>query len=244
MPGLGQALPPPAELLRYKNALLILASLYAAILVAGIAVGGMANAIFYVLILVSMLLMALKSDTCMSQCVMPFVMLTMLLVFNDALVTLSFFWREYPPASAIFSSDCPRLRPVTIIQDTIVHLKDKVPAVCNESYTIASGTKVDIKENACDQMSVIRHVLQFIVMAVDVIAVVVSWRMLKTALNLGADQLAGFGQPMMPPGGVAGPGGLGPGGGGPGGMGTPGAGNPAQRGDFQAFQGSGQTLSG
>jgi len=236
MPGMGQALPPPAELLRYKNALLILASLYAAILVAGIAVGGMANAIFYVLILVSMLLMALKSDTCMSQCMMPFVLLTLLLVFNDALVTLSFFWRDYPPASAIFSSDCPRQLPVTIIQDTIVHLKDNVPAVCNKSYTIPKDTRVDIEENACDQMSVIRHVLQFVVMAVDVIAVVVSRRILKTALGAAPD----FGQQLVPPGGVAGLGGMGPGG-----IGRPGAGNTVgQRGDFQAFQGSGQTLSG
>lgn len=243
MPGMGQALPPPAELLRYKNMLLVLASAYAAILVAGISVGGTENAFFYVLILISMLLMALRSDQCMSQCVMPFAIFTMLIVLNDVLVTLSLFARTYPAASQIFSTDCPHKVGISLPNDTVVYLQGKVADVCATSYTIPKDTKVDVEENVCNQRYVIRHVLQFLATAVDLVAAVVSWRMLKTAL--GAAQFADAGQQMLPPGGIAGPGGMGPGGG-PGGMGPPGAGPAAgQRGgDFRAFQGSGQTLSG
>lgn len=256
MPGMGQGLPPPVELLRYKNVLLIMSTAYAIILVAGIAVNQNDSAIFYVMLLISMLLMALRSDQCMSQCVMPFAMFTMLIVLNDFLVTLSLLARPYPPASKIFSVDCPRPRGVELTNDTIVYLSGQVAKGCAGNYTLPKNTPVTIEENFCNQKGyVIANVLQILATVLDVVAAAVSWRMLKTAL--GAAQLADGGQPMIPPGGIAGMGpgggGMGPGGMGPGGMG-PGGGGPAgagagpaadQRGaNFRAFQGPGQTLSG
>lgn len=249
MPGMGQqGLPPPPELLRYKNLLLILSAAYAVILVAGIAVGGTPNSIFYVLLLAAMLLMALRSDQCMSQCVMPFVMFAMLIVLQDAMFALTILARDYPPASKIFSTSCPREVGIILKKDTVVYLDDSVVKPgCADNYTIHKATKVNFEENECDERYVIGNVLVIVATALDVIAAVLSFRMFKTAL--GAVQLPDAGQPMMPPGGMAGPGGMGPpggGGGGPGGMSPPGAGPAADQrgGNFRAFQGPGQTLSG
>mmetsp|Transcript_11220 Transcript_11220/g.39793 ORF Transcript_11220/g.39793 Transcript_11220/m.39793 type:complete len:262 (-) Transcript_11220:126-911(-) len=250
--GPGQSQPPPPELLRFKPALFALAMCYFVLLILGMTSGQSSNALSYIFVGLVTLFMSVRADQCMSQCLLPFLLWTVMNLFLDVISLITVLARPYPSAAYFFAENCAMNRTLlapagTVVQTMTGNITD---------YIFRQDTKVQEEVNPCSGFYVLGNVVLLLGLALDIIACVVARKMFNSMQSAG-----GGGNPLLGAfGGGQGPG-LG-GGGGAGGAGGPGFGGPrpgggptqemssppgqpqAGRGPgFQPFQGSGHTLN-
>eukprot|EP00747_Dinoflagellata_sp_TGD_P214544 gnl/TRDRNA2_/TRDRNA2_87383_c0_seq1.p1 gnl/TRDRNA2_/TRDRNA2_87383_c0~~gnl/TRDRNA2_/TRDRNA2_87383_c0_seq1.p1 ORF type:complete len:287 (-),score=51.79 gnl/TRDRNA2_/TRDRNA2_87383_c0_seq1:46-795(-) len=246
-PGEGPELPPPPpELMRYKNVLLLLSAGYGILLILQLAVGALNNALNDFFVLLAALCISLKSQQCWMQCVIPFGIFAMMAVIFDLINTITTLAQPYPGAGNFLSTSCPVNKTLIMSANTTVYTAD------DNSYTLLKGTKVLSPLDFCNVAWMLANLAGLLDVFLDVCATFVGWKMFKvyreSAPPEGAMPLGGFPPPQT---GGPGPGmgGMGGGGGNPrvfGGGGAAGGrgGGPAQQQGFQPFQGQGQSLNG
>lgn len=242
-PGVRPGEPPPPQLLRFKVPLYAIAAGYGVVLIMGLVANQLSNALTNVFVLVAALLMASRADQCMGQCLMPFALFTIMTVFLDIVSLIASLSRPYPGASNLFSTSCLLNRTIILPQDTTVY------DITNATrYSVPKDTKVLYPQDLCDWQWVLANTTMFLGIALDVVASVLGYRMLKVAMSLApADDGGGIGRnPFtgLGGGGFGGPGGPGMGAG-TGQELSSGRSTQAARpaGGFQPFQGPGQTLN-
>lgn len=247
--------PPPPELLRFKVPLLMVSASYIAVLLLGVVAGTFQNPLYDMAVAVAALLMALRADRCLGQCVMPFLLFAGMAVIFDALGVLTTLARGYPGPESFFASSCPRNSTITLLKNTTVFLqRDGKPAE-DRAYTLPNNTTAFRKDDFCDWQWVLANAVALLSVLMDVVSTALAWRIFKAAGGAsglmgpglaGNDPAAGFGAlGGGPPGAPGGGGGGGPGGFQPGGL-RPGGGQEMQSSrqpGFTPFSGAGQSLN-
>merc|ERR1719356_1233268 len=103
--------PTPPALLRYTKWLWALAGSYGALIVLSFVSGeasAMSNLLNYVLVLVFLMFMLLRTDQCMSQCIMVFFLWTVMSLFFDIFHVLEVaFTTKGANGGNMFSTSCP-----------------------------------------------------------------------------------------------------------------------------------------
>jgi len=247
--------PPPPELLRYKVPLLMISAAYIVVLLLGIVAGTLQNALNDIFVAVAALLMALRAERCMGQCVMPFLLFAGIAVIFDALGVFTTLAQGYPGPDSFFASSCPRNSTITLLKNTTVYLQAEHGAPPDDgAYTLPKNTSALRKEDVCDWQWVLANAVALLSVLMDVVSTALAWRIFKAAGGAsglmgpglaGNDPGAGFGALGGGPPGAPGGGGGGPGGFRPGGP-RSGAAQEMQssrQAGFTPFSGAGQSLN-
>lgn len=245
----GVSIPASPELLRYRPALAIISLGYFALLVTGFVTGNVSNTLEYVFVLIAGIVMLMRQDQCMVQCLIPFFLFAVMTAFFDIVQLIDVAFRSYPGIKSYFSVTCPRNVTGLLGANTTVY------TTSGSQVVLPPGTQVIQEQDQCNWQWVVANVAQLVAVVLDLAASSFGWRMVKTSMGqdmgpMGGGMLGAGGGgrfddaygPMQVGGGPppsAGPGpGQGPGrrlgGGAPQGA--------AQLPGFQPFQGQGQVL--
>lgn len=266
------AVPPPPELLRFEPVLKLVGGLYTAVVVFRLVAGDVSSALQEIFVLLAAFCMVTRGQECFMQCLMPFLIFSVMALIFDSASFIQVLFASYPGAGNLFSSSCPFDQDIKLTHSVTVTNGDKnltvyinnVAASVSEALLPAGDYKAPV--DACSSRWVFYNIANVCSVIVGLLASVVGWKMFKVMRDISAQGGGGDaplmgGMPGMPgmmggggmPGaGGPGPGGPGMGGGGPGRpLGGAGGGqvgrqemqNPAGQGGFQPFGGAGQSLA-
>lgn len=195
-PGMVGIVGPPAELTKYRPALVLIAVGYTVVIVVGLAGGWCTNSLSYIFVIAVSLLMACKPNDCLGQCVGPLTLLSSILLLFDVVPILLMFLPKALGTSAstaflstFFSTSCPSEVLATISggseEDPIKMWTTNGTAIYLLGYQVnAHGRRVMtlflLPVDPCSWQSVLRNASLLGGVLMDCLALFVSSQMRKS----------------------------------------------------------------